>query len=62
MKFIVKKLRWSYAQNGPKSTSLYLSAKINAAEFDWLILANQTRQHGQACQSTAPAEKKYWPK
>ena len=31
----------SYAQNGPKSKSLYLLAKIYAAEFDWLLLANQ---------------------
>ena len=31
----------SYAKNGPKSKSFYLFAKLNAAQFDWLILANQ---------------------
>ena len=34
-------VKGSYAQNGPKSKSLYLLAKINTAECDWLILANE---------------------
>ena len=50
--------RRSYAQNGSKLKLLYLLAEINAAEFDWLILANQIQATWSGMSVIVSAEKK----